>query len=97
MAGQIRLTPDDMRTRSGEYTRQSEAFQDVINTMQQLLNQLQTEWEGASSQAFEQRFESLKPSFQATKELIDEIAANLMSTANSLEQLDADIASKIGG
>lgn len=97
MSGQIRLTPDDMRTRSGEYTRQAEAFQEVINTMQQLLNQLQTEWEGASSQAFEQRFESLKPSFQATKELIDEIAGNLMSTANALEQLDADIASKIGG
>lgn len=31
--------------------------------MQQLLNQLQTEWEGASSQTFE----NLKPSFQATK------------------------------
>lgn len=97
MAGQIRLTPEDMRTRSNEYTQQSETFQEVITRMQQLLDQLQSEWEGASSQAFEQRFNDLKPSFQATKELIDEIAANLMSTANSLEQLDADIASKIGG
>ncbi|MCX0355954.1 WXG100 family type VII secretion target [Clostridium perfringens] len=97
MAGQIRLTPEDMRTRSNEYTQQSETFQEVIQTMRRLLTQLQTEWEGASSQAFEQRFNELEPSFRATKDLIDEIAANLMSTANSLEQLDADIASKIGG
>ena len=97
MAGQIRITPDEMRVRSGEYTRESETFQEVITNMERLLGQLQSEWEGASSQAFEQRFNDLRPSFQATKELIDEIAANLMTTANSLEELDADIASKIRG
>lgn len=97
MAGQIRITPEEMRARAGEYTRESETFQEVITNMERLLGQLQSEWEGASSQAFEQRFNDLRPSFQATKELIDEIAANLMTTANSLEELDADIASKIRG
>lgn len=97
MAGQIRITPEEMRARSGEYTRESETFQEVITNMERLLGQLQSEWEGASSQAFEQRFNDLKPSFIATKELIDEIATNLMTTANSLEELDADIASKIRG
>lgn len=97
MAGQIRITPDEMRTRSGEYTRQGETFQEVIGTMQNLLSQLQSEWEGAASASFEERFNDLMPTFTTTKELIDEIATNLMTTANALEELDADIASKIRG
>lgn len=97
MAGQIRLTPEEMRGRSREYTAESEKFQDVIAKMQSLLDQLQMEWEGESSIAFADRFESLKPSFNETKRLIEEIAAQLMTTADALETLDMDLASKIRG
>lgn len=97
MAGQIRITPEDMRGRAGEYSVEAQNFQEVIAKMQQLLDQLQTEWEGASSAAFADRFESLKPGFQNTQELIEEIASQLMTTAESLESLDADLASKIRG
>lgn len=97
MAGQIRITPDQMRTRSREYQTQAENLDKVISRMDTLLNDLQSEWEGASSEAFANRFAELRPGFIKAKELIEEIASSLDATANDIEVLDQDIASKYGG
>jgi len=94
MAGQIRMTPEQMRQRAGEVRVQGETFQGVIDRMQNLINELQTEWEGQASRAFAEQFERLKPSFNDMRRLIDDIAGQLDSTANAVEQLDQDIASK---
>lgn len=51
-SGQIRMTPDTMRTRAGEYRTESENVQGVIEKMDSLLETLLTEWEGAASEAY---------------------------------------------
>ena len=94
MAGQIRMTPDQMRQRSAEVRTQGETFQDVINRMQNIINELQTEWEGESSRAFAEQFNRLKPAFNDMRQLIDDIGTQLNSTAVAVEQLDRDIAGK---
>jgi len=94
MAGQIRMTPDQMRQRAGEVRNQGETFQDVINRMQGIINELQTEWEGQASRAFAEQFDRLKPSFNEMRRLIDDIGTQLDATANAVEQLDQEIASK---
>ena len=94
MAGQIRITPDQMRGRAGEVRVQGQNFQEVIDKMQNLINVLQTEWEGQASTQFAQQFESLKPSFNEMRQLVDDIGSQLDATANAVEQLDQDIASK---
>ena len=94
MAGQIRITPEQMRTRASEFRTEGENFQDVINKMQNLINTLQEEWEGQASQGFAAQFESLKPSFNNVRQLIDDIGSQLDSTATAVEQLDQEIASK---
>ena len=94
MAGQIRLTPEQMRQRAGEVRTQGETFQDVINRMQNIINELNTEWEGAASRAFDEQFTRLKPSFNDMRRLIDDIGSQLDATANSIEQLDNEIASR---
>ncbi len=94
MAGQIRMTPETMRQRAGEVRGEGETFQDVINKMQNIINELQTEWEGQASQQFAQQFDTLKPSFNDMKQLIDDIGSQLDATANAVEQLDQDIAGK---
>ena len=94
MAGQIRMTPEQMRSRAGEVRNQGENFQEVINRMQNIINELQTEWEGAASRAFAQQFDALKPSFNDMRQLIADIGTQLDATANAVEQLDQDIASK---
>ena len=46
MANQIRITPDQMRERANQYRAEADTVNGVINKMDSLLQQLQSEWEG---------------------------------------------------
>jgi len=91
---QIRMTPEMMRSRAGEVRQQGETFQEVINRMGNIINELQSEWEGQASQAFAQQFDRLRPSFNEMRQLVDDIGTQLNGTANAVEQLDQEIASR---
>lgn len=91
-SGQIRMTPDTMRTRAGEYRTEAENLQGVIEKMDSLLNTLLTEWEGSASEAYANKFSELRPSFVAAKQLIDDIAQALDKTAEAVESTDNQIA-----
>lgn len=95
MAGQIRITPDQMRVRANEYRVEADTVQGVIGKMDSLLNTLQGEWEGAASRAYATRFGELRPGFVKARELIDEIARALDNTAASIEDTDAQIAAAL--
>ena len=92
MAGQIRITPDQMRSRAGEYRAQANTVQEVISKMDTLLNTLQGEWEGQASQAYAQRFSELRPGFVKAEDLINEIAQSLDAAAQTLETSDQNAA-----
>lgn len=94
MADQIRMTPDTMRTRAGEYRSEADTVNQVISKMDSLLQQLQSEWEGAASESYAERYQELRPGFVKAEELIREIAAALDSTANIVEETDQNIASQ---
>ena len=97
MANQIRITPDQMRTRAGQYRAEADTVNGVISKMDSLLQQLQSEWEGASSESYAARYQELKPGFMKAEELIREIAAALESTARIVEDTDTDIANQFRG
>ena len=95
MAGQIRITPDQMRIRANEFRQEGEIFQDCINNMQSLINNLQGEWEGLASEKCASQFEELKPNFVAVHDLINEIGGQLDAAATEIENLDQDIANRL--
>ncbi|MCH3957506.1 MAG: WXG100 family type VII secretion target [Olsenella sp.] len=97
MAGQIRITPDQMRSRANEYRTEASNVGDVISRMDSLLNALQEEWEGEASRAYESRFQELRPGFVKAQDLINEIAQSLDATAQSLEETDSNIAAQFRG
>ncbi len=94
MANQIRITPDQMRERAGQYRNEADTVNGVISNMDSLLSNLQAEWEGQASESYAARYEELKPGFQKAEELIREIAAALDSTASIVETTDSDIAAQ---
>jgi len=96
MAGQIRMTPEQMRTRAGNFRTEGNNVDQTIGKMQSLIGELNTEWEGQAAQKFSEQFDQLKPSFVKMKDLINDIAQQLDQTANAVEQMDRDIASKFG-
>lgn len=94
----IRISPDTMRQRAGQYRNEAQNVGQVISSMDNLLNNLQSEWEGEASQSYANRyFSELKPSFQKAQEMINEIAAALDKTAQGMEDMDAQIASGFRG
>ena len=97
MAGQIKISPDTMRTRAQEYSNEADNVQQVISKMDSLLSALQSEWEGESSQSYSQRYQELKPGFEKAEELIREISQSLQKTATHLEETDAAIAGAFRG
>lgn len=94
MSGQIRMTPDQLRERAGQFRTEGENFQECITSMQSLISALQEEWEGQASQSFAAQFEALTPSFNQVRELIDDIGGQLDATAEAVERMDMEIASK---
>lgn len=96
MSGQIRISPEQMRSRAGEYRTEAATVAQVISKMDSLLASLQGEWEGASSESYAQRYAELKPGFQKAQQLIEEIAAALDKTAAQLEETDRTIAQGFG-
>ena len=94
MANQIRITPEQMRQRATDYRNEAEKVADVIRRMDNLLDQLKSEWEGSASEYYDARYKELKPGFQKAENLIREIATALDSTANIVEETDKDIANQ---
>ena len=97
MASQIRITPDQMRERANQYRAEADTVNGVINKMGSLLQQLQSEWEGAANESYATRYQELKPGFMKVEELIREIAAALDSTAKIVEEIDVSIANQFKG
>ena len=87
MANQIRMTPDTMRTRAGEYTAQAEAIQNVIGKLDTLLKNLQSEWEGDASRAYAAKFNELRPGFVKAKNLVDGEKSAQMPDASEILML----------
>lgn len=96
-SGQIRITPEQMRGRASEYRVEAGNVEGVISKMDTLLSNLQSEWEGASSESYAARYQELRPSFVKAQDLINEIATALDATANSIEELDTSIAGQWRG
>lgn len=92
MAGQIRIDPALMRRRAQEFTNKGNDFQNLIGQMQSLVNQLDSEWEGAGKESYLIRWDDLKNnSFAKAHELIEDIAKALNSTANYYESSDGSV------
>ncbi|HCW54442.1 MAG TPA: WXG100 family type VII secretion target [Clostridium sp.] len=96
MADQIRISPERMLERSREYQVEADNIQTVIEKMTSLINELQTEWEGAASASFAEQFNELKPSFINMHDLVETISRQLSQTGQAMQQMDEEISKKFG-
>lgn len=97
MAGQIRITPEQLRERGATVQRHASDFERTIGEMDTLITGLQDEWEGQASNEYREQFVRLKPAFNDMKQLMDTMGIQLNETANALEELDRDISKKFRG
>jgi WXG100 family type VII secretion target len=96
MAGPIRIDPDVMDQRAGEYRQREVEVNDIISKMDSMLNILMGEWEGEAARSYQERWQGdLKPSFQRASGLIEEIAVALNKIASIQRENDAQIAAQV--
>lgn len=91
-AGQIKITPETMRQRATQYRKEANEVHASYSNMDALLRTLHTEWEGRAADSYDARYQSLRPNFLKTEDLINDIAKSLDNTAATLEQTDQNIA-----
>ncbi|MFS0655553.1 WXG100 family type VII secretion target [Bacillus sp. 179-C3.3 HS] len=97
MSGIIRVTPEELRATAKQYGVESQEVLNQVDRLNRMITDLKGMWEGASSEAFADQYEQLKPSFIKMSDLLTDVSNQLEQTANTLESTDQDIASQIRG
>ena len=97
MAGIIRVTPEELISMSNRYASEGSQVGEQVTRLDQMIQELESIWEGQSSQAFSEQYQSLRPSFLKMQQLLEDISSQLNSTAKALEDADAQIANQIRG
>lgn len=94
--GQIKLTPEELRTSAVKYTNGSTDIDNVLSILTTEQEAIRENWEGTAFESFDNQFTELKPKIQEFSQLLQDINTQLNSVADTIEQTDQDIAGKIG-
>lgn len=96
MAGQIRMSPDELRNRAQTYGRKGNDVERILQELTSLQNQLASEWEGRAFEGFDNQFNELKPKVQNFAQLLHDIQVQLEKTAHALEEQDRLLSQNFG-
>lgn len=98
MASQIRMTPQELRDGSTTLKNQKEQCMEILASMKSKVDEVAGNWEGAAQNAFVAQFEELyKNISEALPQTVDGISNMLESSATTIEEADAQIASALRG
>lgn len=97
MSGIIRVTPAELDAMASRYNHESGEVALQIGRLDVMIGELHTMWEGASSAAFAEQYERLKPSFNDMRELLSEVGLQLGRAGQALQDADQQIAGQIRG
>ncbi|MBC2149780.1 WXG100 family type VII secretion target [Listeria booriae] len=89
MSGKIRMNPVELRNRSRTYGRKGLDIEQILKELEQLQEQLRSEWEGEAFRKFDDQFQQLKPKVADFSNLMHQIEQRLSKTATVVEEYDA--------
>jgi WXG100 family type VII secretion target len=95
-SSQIRITPEQLRGSASQCSSYGGECEELINKTQKLIDSLRDQWEGQASEKYAQQFADLRPAFDRMRTLYEELSQQLNGTAQAMENLDQEIAGKLG-
>ncbi|EJO5346911.1 WXG100 family type VII secretion target [Clostridium botulinum] len=95
MAEIIRLNAEGLQQASNGLKSGGNDFEQLINTLQNIVNSLPESWEGAAAQAYAEQFASLRPGLDKTRQLVEDIAVQIDKTLQAAQELDNNIAAQL--
>ena len=96
MAGQIRMTPEQLKQRAKMYGNGSQQIEQILRDLTNVQRDLAAEWEGQAFSKFEEQFNQLSPKVQKFAELLREINTQLDNTAEAVRQHDEQLSRNFG-
>ncbi|WP_175074908.1 WXG100 family type VII secretion target [Terribacillus sp. AE2B 122] len=96
MAGQIRMTPEQLQNHAKRYGNGSQTINDVLTDLNNLQVQLRSEWEGRAFDRFDDQFIQLKPKVQEFSQLMLDIQLQLEKTAQAVQDQDEALSQNFG-
>lgn len=96
MAGQIRMSPEELQAKSKRYGQGSEQIDQVLADLSNLQEELRGEWEGRAFDQFDVQFQQLKPKVKEFSALMMEIQDQLTKTAEAVAQQDEALSRNFG-
>ncbi|AFQ16742.1 MULTISPECIES: WXG100 family type VII secretion target [Bacillus] len=96
MAGQIRMSPEELKSKAARYGQGANQIEDILSQLQNLQNELRGEWEGRAFEGFDQQFNQLKPKVQNFAQLLQEINMQLNKTAEAVASHDEELSRNFG-
>lgn len=96
MAGQIRMTPDQLQAKAKRYGHSAEQIEQILRDLSNLQEELRGEWEGRAFERFDDQFRQLKPKVQDFAQLMQEIEMQLTKTAEAVAQQDEALSQNFG-
>lgn len=96
MAGQIRMSPEELKSKAQTYGGGADQINDVLGQLRNLQDQLRGEWEGRAFERFDDQFRELEPKVQNFSELLREIQVQLQQTAQAMQEQDEALSQNFG-
>ncbi|MFV8828656.1 WXG100 family type VII secretion target [Alkalihalobacterium sp. APHAB7] len=96
MAGQIRMTPDQLQAKAKRYGQSSQQIDQILRDLTNLQEELRGEWEGRAFERFDDQFRELSPRVQDFSRLMQDIETQLTKTAEAVAQQDQALSQNFG-
>lgn len=96
MAGQIRMSPDELQAKAKRYGQSSQQIDQILRDLSNLQSELRGEWEGRAFERFDDQFRELEPRVKDFSELMMEIEMQLTKTAEAVAQQDQALSQNFG-
>lgn len=94
----IKITPEELRDAAQLINGKANEIDQNINAVNEKVQYVVENWEGAAKDSFFEAFESLKNELLTQlDEILKGIASQLQATADTMEQADQDVANVFKG
>lgn len=93
---QLTVSPERLLERSTQCANKAEEMETTITNMTAIMNELSSEWLGSASEAFQNQYAELLPSFNSMRELIEQLSQQLSQISRNYTDLETQTVGQLG-
>lgn len=88
MTGNLKVTPEELRTASGEFSTTNGQIRNITGEMTSLVNGLSSVWTGEAANAFKNKFNQLNDDMERIYRMIDEHVKDLQEMSRQYDEAE---------